>query len=101
MTATALKNATGDVLDQALRDGAIAITRHDKPRAILLSLEEYESMQPEVEPAWLQTIKAEAWEMLEAMQSPEQRAGAELAFNATPEELGRAAVEAAQRNRGA
>ena len=34
--------------------------------------------------------------MLERMQGPEQRVAAERAFNATPEQLGKAAVWAAQ-----
>jgi hypothetical protein len=37
--------------------------------------------------------------LLDRMQGPEQRAAAERAFNATPEELGKAAVLAARRNK--
>ena len=35
--------------------------------------------------------------LLEHMQTPEARKGVDAAFNATPEELGRAAVKAARR----
>lgn len=35
--------------------------------------------------------------LLESMQTPEARKGIDVAFNATPEELGRAAAKAARR----
>lgn len=96
VTATALKNSTADVLDQVAARGAIAITRHDKPRAVLLSVEEFESLT-ELEPLDLEDLKQEYQEMFERMQGPEQRAATERAFNATPEELGAAAVAGARR----
>ena len=95
ITATELKNATADVFEQVAAKQAIAITRHEKPRAILLSVEQYEALTGH-RPEWLETLHEEYRGMLERMQGPEQRAGAEKLFRATPEELGQAALWAAQ-----
>ena len=95
ITATELKNATADVFEQVAAKQAIAITRHEKPRAILLSVEQYEALTRQ-RPEWLETLHEEYRGMLERMQGPEQRAGAEKLFKATPEELGQAALWAAQ-----
>jgi hypothetical protein len=45
----------------------------------------------------LDALSSQFEELLESMQTPEARKGMDAAFNATPEELGRAAVKAAQR----
>ena len=95
ITATELKNATADVFEQVAAKQAIAITRHEKPRAILLSVEQYEALTGQ-RPEWLEKLHEEYRGMLERMQGPEQRAGAEKLFRATPEELGQAALWAAQ-----
>lgn len=96
VTSTALKNSTADVLDQVTAHGAVAITRHDKPRAVLISVEQYERMTG-VESNWLTELHEEYQGMLEKMQKPEQKVAAKRAFNATPEELGKAAVAAVRR----
>ncbi|MEX2381458.1 MAG: type II toxin-antitoxin system Phd/YefM family antitoxin [Opitutales bacterium] len=93
VTATALKNSTANVLDQVTARGAIAITRHDKPRAVLLSLEQYERIMGGGGD-WLAELHQEYRGMLGKMQEPAQKAAAKRAFNATPEELGEAAVAA-------
>ena len=95
ITATELKNATADVFEQVAAKQAIAITRHEKPRAILLSVEQYEALAGH-RPEWLEKLHEEYRGMLDRMQGPEQRAGAEKLFRATPEELGQAALWAAQ-----
>lgn len=98
VTATELKNSTADVIDQLGERRAVAITRHDKPRAVLLSLEEYEALTRQ-EPAYMAGLMEKYRGMLDRMQRPEERAAAERAFNATPEELGAAAVWAAQQRK--
>jgi prevent-host-death family protein len=95
ITATELKNATADVFEQVSAKQAVAITRHEKPRAVLLSVEQYEALTGQ-RPDWLEQLHEEYRGMLDRMQGPEQRAAAERAFNATPQELGEAAVRAAQ-----
>jgi PHD/YefM family antitoxin component YafN of YafNO toxin-antitoxin module len=77
---------------------AVAITRHDKPRAVLVSIEEYEALTGR-EPDYFAGLMEKYRGLLDRMQGPEQRAAAERAFNATPEELGAAAVWAAQRRK--
>lgn len=95
VTATQLKTATADVFDLLASEKAIAIHRHDKPRGVLLSLEQYESLA-EHQPTWLKEIEADCQAMFEAMQSPEQKEAALFLMRATPEELGAAAVRGAR-----
>ncbi len=97
ITATELKNATADVFEKVSARRAVAITRHDKPRAVLLSVEQYEALTGN-RPDLLEDLHAKYRRMLDAMQGPEQRAAADRAFNATPEELGEAALAGARRN---
>lgn len=97
VTATALKNSTADILDRVAAQGAVAITRHDKPRAVLVSIEQYERMTGG-ESDWLADLHEEYRGMLDKMQEPKQKAAAKRLFEATPEELGAAAVRAARRN---
>lgn len=95
VTATQLKHSTADVLDQVSAGNPVAITRHDKARAVLLSVEQYNVLIAG-ESSLLAELKTEYRTMLDEMQSPEQKEAAIRAFNATPEELGAAAVKAAQ-----
>ena len=96
ISATELKNATADVFEQVAARRAVAITRHEKPRAVLLSVEEYEALTVQQNPDWLEKLHEEYRGMLDRMQGPEKRAAAEKLFKATPEELGEAALWAAQ-----
>jgi antitoxin Phd len=98
ISATELKNATADVFEKVATKRAVAITRHDKPRAVLLSVEQYEALTGQ-RPDWLEQLYEEYQGMLDRMQGPEQRAAADRAFNATPEELGKAALWAAQQKK--
>jgi len=98
ISATELKNATADAFEQVAARRAVAITRHDKPRAVLLSVEQYEALTGQQNPDWLEKLHEEYRGLLDRMQGPEQRAAAEKLFNATPEELGEAALWAAQQD---
>ncbi len=42
ISATQAKNKLGEVLDTVLRSGMVLITKHETPKAVLLSMEEYE-----------------------------------------------------------
>jgi antitoxin Phd len=97
VTATALKNHTADVLDEVGKQGTLAITRHNKPRAVLMTLELFEELTGGSGETWLDDLHKEYQGVLESMQSPEQKEAAHRAFNATPEELGQAALAAAKR----
>jgi antitoxin Phd len=98
VAATRLKNEFGAVLEQAVRGGAVAITRHDRPRAVLVSYDEFQALVRE-RGSSLNDLRAEYDVLLQRLQSPAARKGMEAAFNATPAELGRAAVKAARKRR--
>jgi prevent-host-death family protein len=96
VTATQLKHSTADVLDQVSAGNAVAVTRHDKARVVLISVEQYNKLTAQ-ESNLLSELRTEYRTMLDEMQSPVQKAAALRAFNATPEELGAAAVLGARR----
>jgi prevent-host-death family protein len=98
VAATKVKNEFGAILEQTLQNGAVAITRHDAPKAVLLSLAEFESLVKERSRS-LNDLNEEFDDLLARMQTPPSRKGVETAFTATPEQLGRAAVSAAQTSR--
>lgn len=98
VAATRLKNEFGAVLEQAVRGGAVAITRHDTPRAVLMSYEEFQALIRDRAPN-LNDLSAEYDVLLSRMQTPAARKGMEAAFNAAPADLGRAAVKAARKRR--
>ena len=97
VTATALKNHTADVLDQVAKQGTLAITRHNKPRAVLMTLELFQELTGGSGETWLADLHKEYQGVLEEMQSPEQKEAARRLFEASPEELAQAAVRGAQR----
>ena len=93
--ATRLKNEFGAVFEQAAVGGAVVITKHDTPRAVLLAYDEFVALIESATPA-LNDLSDHFDELLAAMQTPKAKAGAAAAFDATPEDLGAAAVEAAR-----
>ncbi|WP_413937062.1 type II toxin-antitoxin system prevent-host-death family antitoxin [Nitrospira sp. BLG_1] len=98
VAATKVKNEFGAILEQTIHSGAVAITRHDTPKAVLLSFAEFESLVNERSRS-LDDLNAEFDELLTQMQTPSARKGVEAAFHASPVELGRAAVKAARKHR--
>ncbi|BCP15603.1 hypothetical protein MINTMi198_26320 [Mycobacterium intracellulare M.i.198] len=95
VTASRLKNEFGTVFDEAAVSGAVVITKHNTPRAVLLSYAEFEALAATAAPA-LDDLSARFDELLATMQTPKAKAGVAAAFDATPEELGAAAVKAAR-----
>ncbi|HXO28467.1 MAG TPA: type II toxin-antitoxin system Phd/YefM family antitoxin [Thermoanaerobaculia bacterium] len=95
-TATDAKNEFGRVLDTALEKGAVVITRHDAPKAVLLAIGEFDALVAAGERT-LDTLTGEFDELLARMQTSTARRGMADAFNATPARLGRAAVAAAKK----
>ncbi|MCV7381263.1 prevent-host-death family protein [Mycobacterium alsense] len=93
--ATRLKNQFGAVFEQAAANGAVVITKHATPRAVLLSYAEFEALTASATPS-LDDLGDRFDELLATMQTPEAKAGVAAAFDATPEELGAAAVKAAR-----
>jgi antitoxin Phd len=95
-TATDAKKQFGHVLELVLRGGAVVITKHDAPKAIVLSMDEFNALTKGAE-SRLDSLSADFDAMLARMQSPGARAGMKAAFGATPKEMGRAAVAAARK----
>jgi prevent-host-death family protein len=95
-TATDAKKRFGRVLDMVLRGGAVIITKHDAPRAIMLSMDEFNALAKATERT-LDTLSADFDAMLARMQTPRARAQMKAAFGASPKELGKAAVAAARK----
>jgi prevent-host-death family protein len=98
VAATKVKNEFGAVLDKAVHGGAVAITRHDTPKAVLLSYAEFGSLV-QARSATLESLGAEFDGLLDRMQTAQSRKGMERAFHAAPARLGRTAVRAARKNR--
>ena len=96
--ATRVKNEFGQILEQATHTGAVAITRHDMTKAVLLSLAEFESLVG-ARSRSLDTLADEFDELLIAMQTQKSRKGMKAAFNASPAQLGRAAVKGARKKK--
>ena len=98
VAATRVKNEFGTILDQAGALGAVAITKHDITKAVILSLAEFQALtKGRSEP--LNDLAAEFDTLLAGMQTTAARKGVESAFNAPPAALGRAAVKAAARKK--
>jgi len=94
--ATRLKNAFSAVLDQVAHDGAVTITRHDRPSAVLVSYAEFEALMAQRAPG-LNELTAEFDSLLAGMQSQKSKKGMTAAFDASPAAMGRAAVRAAKK----
>lgn len=95
VAASRLKNEFGSVFEQAAADGAVVITKHNTPRAVLVAYAEFEALIKSVTPA-LDDLGDQFDNLLAAMQTPAAKAGVAAAFDATPEELGAAAVKSAK-----
>lgn len=98
VAATRFKNEFGAIFEKAALGGAVAITKHDAPKAVLLSYAEFESLVKSRSPA-LDDLSEDFDNLLARMQTPKARKGMAAAFEASPTELGRAAVKAAARKR--
>jgi antitoxin Phd len=95
VAATRFKNEFGAIFEQATVNGAIAITKHNTPKAVLLSYAEFEALTKLSTPV-LDELTAQFDELLESMQTPQAKSAMAAAFDATPEQLGRAAVQTAR-----
>src|SRR3954464_9556919 len=90
VAATKAKNEFGTVLEQAVASGAVAITRHDVPKAVLMSYAEFSSLV-NARTTNLDDLSADFDDLLGRMQTPVARKGVDAAFRASPAQLGRAA----------
>ena len=98
VTATEAKTRFGPLLETAIRGGSVVITKHDRPKAVLLSMAEFEALGGS-RPPDLKSLSDEFDSLLTRLQTTRNRKALKSAFDATPKELGRLAV-AHQRRRG-
>lgn len=96
ISATEAKNKLGEVLDSVLQGGMVLITKHETPKAVLLSMEEYGALSGATR-SRLDTLNGEFDALLARMQTAKARAGRKAAFDASPKQLGKAAVNAARK----
>ena len=94
VAASDAKNQFGQVLESALRDGAVVITKHDTAKAVLISIEELEALAARSQ---LDTLAREFDAKYARMQKPGFDKTLDRAFSASPAKLGAAAVKAARK----
>lgn len=95
-SATDAKKQFGRVLDLVLRGGAVVITKHEAPKAILLSVDDFNALT-NATGTTLDSLAADFDAMFARMQSVRARARMKAAFGASPKALGKAAVAAARK----
>src|SRR5580765_8254172 len=91
VTATEAKNKFGRLLEKAMQGGVVVITKHDEPKAVLISMNEYAALSNAPE-SRINTLSAEFDSLLMRMQKPGVRNSMQAAFRASPKQIGKAAV---------
>ncbi|HEV2729116.1 MAG TPA: type II toxin-antitoxin system Phd/YefM family antitoxin [Terriglobales bacterium] len=94
--ATEAKNSFGQLLEKAMQGGVVVITKHDAPKAVLISMDEYTALSSAAE-SRINNLSAEFDSLLMRMQKPGARKAMQDAFRASPKQLGKAAVVAARK----
>ena len=98
VTATEAKTRFGPLLEAAIRGESVVITKHDTPKAVLISIAEFEALGGS-RPPDLHALRGEFDGLLARLQTPGSRKALQSAFESKPNELGRMAV-ANRRRRG-
>jgi antitoxin Phd len=96
VTATEAKNAFGQLLEKAIQGSVVVITKHDAPKAVLISMDEYMALANASE-SRINSLSAEFDSLLMRMQGPQARKAMKAAFHASSKQLGKAAVVAARK----
>lgn len=96
VTASEAKNEFGRVLEMVMQGGAVVITKHDAPKAVLISVENFNALSGATETT-LDALNREFDALLAGMQGAKARRGMKTAFAASGRALGQAAVAAARR----
>ncbi len=92
VAATQLKNEFGAIFERAVLGGAVAITKHSSPKAVLISFAEFESLAKS-RAANLEGLSFKFDEFLARMQSAKSKKGMLAAFDSSPAELGQNAAK--------
>lgn len=96
VTATDMKNEFGRVLEKVIRGDIVVITKHDEPKAVLISVHEFNALS-NADRVKLDTLSGEFDALLARMQTAAARTGMKTAFEASPKQLGKAAVAVARK----
>jgi prevent-host-death family protein len=96
-TITEFKEQAREVIDMVAERGAVAILRHKTPEAVLIPVDDYLELV-KLRRERLNVLTQRYDEMVSRMRTPEAAAGVDALFNATSEELVRAAVAATKRD---
>lgn len=96
VTASDAKSEFGRILDMAIQGAAVVITKHDAPKAVLISVENFNALSGATETK-LDALEREFNGLFDQMQTPKARRAMRTAFAATEQQLGQAAVAAARR----
>lgn len=95
MPATEAKNRFAAVLDNVSKGQEVFITKHNAPKAVIISVERFRALSAATT-SMLDRLTAEFDARLAKMQTVKARSSLERAFNASPTDLGRAALKAAR-----
>jgi prevent-host-death family protein len=95
VSSTDVKNEFGRVLDSVTHGGFVVITKHESPKAVLISLDEFSALS-RASAATLDTLSAEFDALFARMQTSDAQGAMKAAFDATPQQLGRAALAASR-----
>lgn len=95
-TATKVKNEFGSILEKVIQGETVVITKHDSPKAVLISVDQFNALKhaPELK---LDTLSGEFDALLARMQNSKARAAMKAAFGSSPQQLGKAAIVAARK----
>lgn len=96
-TANEVKNEFGRILKKAIQGEAVVIRKHDSPKAVPISVDQFNALKhaPEVK---LDTLSGEFDALLARMQDSKACISMNAAFSASPQQLGKAAVLAAPKH---
>ena len=98
VTASEAKAEFARVLEIAAEGRAVVVTKHDAPKAVVISVETFNALAAAAETN-LDTLDREFDALLARMQTPKARRAMKTAFDASGRQVGQAAV-AATRRRG-
>ena len=88
VSSTDVQNKFGRVIDDVRAAGTIVIERHERPMAVLMSVEAYEALQSGANQSQrLNALTSEFDALVAHMQTPKGRAGLQRAFDASPAQL--------------
>jgi antitoxin Phd len=91
--ASEIKVRFGALLDSVVHGAPVAISKHDEPKAVLLSIDEFRALAA-LRQSSLDVMTAEFDGLLESMQTKQAKTGIAAAFTYSPKQLGAAAVAA-------